>query len=176
MPEQWYYAKGDDKRGPVSVGQLKELAANGELTPSDLVWRDGMAEWTPASSTQGLFPEQSMPPPLPAQAASSRAARAGVRTRRSHGENQQAETSLGVATAALVLGIASLVAWAIPIVGLPVAVTGVVCGAKGLKTPGRSMAIGGLVTGIIGICLSMLNAFAGAMMEMNPGGYQPPAW
>ena len=86
------------------------------------------------------------------------------------------DAKTGVATAALVLGIVSLVAWIIPIIGLPVGITGVVCGAKGLKTSSRSMAIAGLVTGIIGICLSLINAVVGAMMGMNSSGYQPPAW
>ncbi len=64
MADQWYYARDDDKHGPVTAAQLKELAANGGLTPSDLVWRDGLSEWMPARRIHGLFPAQVGPPPL----------------------------------------------------------------------------------------------------------------
>jgi len=51
--------------GPVPSQRLKELAASGELSPNDLVWKEGLAEWKPASTLKGLFPETSGPPPLP---------------------------------------------------------------------------------------------------------------
>ncbi len=65
MADQWYYARDDDKHGPVSTAQLKELARNGDLAHSDLVWRDGISEWTPARRINGLFPSQVGPPPIP---------------------------------------------------------------------------------------------------------------
>ena len=45
MAEQWYYAKGGQQLGPVNAEGLKQLAAAGQLQPSDLVWREGMAAW-----------------------------------------------------------------------------------------------------------------------------------
>lgn len=67
MSQQWYFSKGDQKQGPVATEQLKELAASGAITPADLVWKDGMAQWAKAGSVKGLFPEKSNggPPPLP---------------------------------------------------------------------------------------------------------------
>ena len=67
--DQWYYSKGDEKHGPVMTAQLRELAAKGELARTDLIWREGMAEWTPASQAKGLFPQQGGPPPLPSGSA-----------------------------------------------------------------------------------------------------------
>jgi len=55
MAQEWHYAKGEDRHGPVSFEQLKELAESGELQPSDLVWQKGMEEWQPAKTVEGLF-------------------------------------------------------------------------------------------------------------------------
>jgi hypothetical protein len=56
MPDRaWYYASGGQQRGPVKTPQLKQLATSGELKPDDLVWCDGMANWSPASTVKGLF-------------------------------------------------------------------------------------------------------------------------
>mgnify|MGYP003647918867 CR=1 FL=1 len=64
---EWYYAQGNDKHGPVSSKQLKQLALTGKLLPTDLVWKEGASDWKPASLINGLFPEekQSPAPALP---------------------------------------------------------------------------------------------------------------
>jgi hypothetical protein len=46
----WYYSKGGQQSGPVSVDQLRQMVASGQVGPQDLVWRDGMANWLPAST------------------------------------------------------------------------------------------------------------------------------
>ena len=63
MAEQWYYAKGGQRSGPSTEAQLQQLAACGQLQPTDLVWKKGMAEVTQASQ---IFPP---PPPVPTQTA-----------------------------------------------------------------------------------------------------------
>jgi len=64
----WYYAKGDEKIGPISSTDLKQLAADGTLLPSDNVWRSDWSEWRSASSVKGLCSQnanaKSEPPPL----------------------------------------------------------------------------------------------------------------
>jgi hypothetical protein len=55
MADQWYYAQQGQRQGPVSAQQLKQLASSGQLKPTDQVWKQGMAEWQPASKVQGLF-------------------------------------------------------------------------------------------------------------------------
>ena len=62
MAGEWYYAKGKQKHGPFTEAQLKELAASGDLLPTDMVWKPGMQAWTKASSLEGIIPG---PPPLP---------------------------------------------------------------------------------------------------------------
>ena len=56
MPQiEWFYAKDDQPCGPVSPVELKSLAEKGMLHQDDLVWREGMGEWIPASRIKGLF-------------------------------------------------------------------------------------------------------------------------
>ena len=54
---QWWYAREDEQFGPVSAAELRRLASQGGLSPGDLVWREGLAEWAPAARLKGLFPE-----------------------------------------------------------------------------------------------------------------------
>jgi hypothetical protein len=65
---QWYYANGNEKVGPISSADLKQLAADGTLLPTDNVWRSDWSEWRTASSVKGLCPQttnsKSGPPPL----------------------------------------------------------------------------------------------------------------
>ncbi len=56
-PVEWYYARGNKQMGPVVSAELKRLASEGQLRPEDLVWREGMAEWTLARNVRGLFEE-----------------------------------------------------------------------------------------------------------------------
>jgi len=59
VADEWYYAENGQQRGPVPVTALREMAANGILKPTDLVWTEGMSQWAPASATRGIF----RPPP-----------------------------------------------------------------------------------------------------------------
>ena len=59
---QWYYSKNGQQHGPVSSKQLKDLAASGELQPTNLVWKEGMKQWVAAGSVKGLFVTPEVPP------------------------------------------------------------------------------------------------------------------
>ena len=45
---EWYYAKNGKQEGPVSAESLQSMIVSGAVAPTDLIWREGMAEWTPA--------------------------------------------------------------------------------------------------------------------------------
>ena len=49
----WFYAKDGQQLGPVSEAQLRALSENGELTPEDLIWKEGMADWASYESVFG---------------------------------------------------------------------------------------------------------------------------
>ena len=53
----WYYSRDDLKRGPVTSNELHRLAQRSKLHPDDLVWCHGMAQWVPARTIRGIFPE-----------------------------------------------------------------------------------------------------------------------
>ena len=55
MAREWYYTKDGERQGPVTPQQLKQLSASGDLQPTDLIWKDGMAEWKKAGTVQKLF-------------------------------------------------------------------------------------------------------------------------
>lgn len=73
----WHYQKDGQQHGPVPSQQLKELAASGHLLPTDLIWKEGMSDWVPASKLKGLFIAQStvasssVPRALPIQESSN---------------------------------------------------------------------------------------------------------
>src|SRR3954466_1434518 len=48
---KWYYAKGGVQQGPVDLMTLRGMLSRGEITPSDLVWRNGLDEWVEASAS-----------------------------------------------------------------------------------------------------------------------------
>jgi hypothetical protein len=64
----------------------------------------------------------------------------------------------------LSLGIFGLIAWIIPIVGLPVTITGLVFGIKALKREEISLAVVGTALCAIGLLLSVGNAVVGAYL------------
>jgi hypothetical protein len=64
MAAEWYYTTNKQQMGPVSWEELRQLAGKALLKPEDLVWTEGMGEWTKAARQQGLFQET----PAPAEA------------------------------------------------------------------------------------------------------------
>jgi len=74
MSAQWYYARQNQQFGPLPEAQLLQLARTGLLKPTDMLWKEGMPQWAPASSIPNLFPPVGKgvppaPPPLPVQQA-----------------------------------------------------------------------------------------------------------
>jgi hypothetical protein len=61
MAQAWYYARGTDRVGPLSLEQLRAAAAGGALRREDVVWADGMPEWVPAGSRPELFGDAAGP-------------------------------------------------------------------------------------------------------------------
>lgn len=59
MAAEWHYRHRGEQKGPVSGGELKRLATSGQIEANDLVWRDGLPKWVPASKVPGLIPEPS---------------------------------------------------------------------------------------------------------------------
>lgn len=69
VSQEWYYSVDGDRQGPVGAADLKKLAEAGTLKATDLVWKDGMADWVQAKSIKGLFGNNAAGAPAAARAA-----------------------------------------------------------------------------------------------------------
>lgn len=56
MAELWYFTCEGKQMEPVTSAELKQLAVTGFLRPTDMVWKEGMAQWVKAGGIKGLFP------------------------------------------------------------------------------------------------------------------------
>lgn len=52
---EWWYACGGAPVGPLSARQLKAAALAGRFQATDLIWKEGLADWVPAGQAKGLF-------------------------------------------------------------------------------------------------------------------------
>src|SRR4051812_44006326 len=62
MAQSWYYARGNQQFGPVTIEQLLGLLSTGQVQHADLVWTEGMAQWSPAQSVPELASKPAPPP------------------------------------------------------------------------------------------------------------------
>jgi hypothetical protein len=150
--QRWYYSVGSTQQGPVAFSMLQVLVSTGQLAPDDLVWCDGMAEWTTVGRVPGLV-RPAAPAPASAVVAAASPATTAV------------PQVSGLAIASLVLGILGL----LPLFGIG-SLMAVIFGhvalsiihrSNGTRT-GGGMAVAGLVLGylvmgpIIGYLLFLL--------------------
>jgi len=77
---QWYYSKNGVQLGPVGQAELRAKIATGEVSPAELVWRDGMADWVPASQVPELTGQAATATAMPAGSSSPYAPPAQVAT------------------------------------------------------------------------------------------------
>jgi len=66
MERIWHVSRGQRQAGPYAAAELGQMAADGRLQRTDLVWKQGMAGWQPAGELRGLFGDAAngTPPPL----------------------------------------------------------------------------------------------------------------
>jgi hypothetical protein len=63
MADEWFIARDKTKDGPYSTAQLKNLASQGRIQPTDMLTKDGMGKWVLASRIKGLLPATQAPSP-----------------------------------------------------------------------------------------------------------------
>src|ERR1700689_5454871 len=51
---EWFYAQNNQQHGPVTAEALVSMLQQGHVQPGDLVWREGMPTWQPASTVPEL--------------------------------------------------------------------------------------------------------------------------
>jgi hypothetical protein len=122
MQAEWFYLVDGDEFGPVSESGLKQLAIDGELVSTDLVWKKGFGEWVPAVSIPELpFSDEDQPPAPP-----------------------RYDNPTGSATTGFILGMVGMIAWFIPLFGLPITVAGLIKSIKGMPSTSRGIAVAGV--------------------------------
>lgn len=150
----WHYAKDQQKHGPVSQDEVVGLLRSGALADHDLVWREGMADWTAASQVTELQQARF----------AAQAAQAAPAVQSSYAPGAVQPTAVGptsgLAIASMVLGLVSFVVGTWILTAIPA----VICGHKARRQirespvpmEGAGMATAGLWMGYIVIGLTAL--------------------
>jgi GYF domain 2 len=65
MTDFWYYAEGNETRGPIAFDQLIKFLSHLSSPKGVLVWREGFDDWTAAENVREIAEKLIRPPPLP---------------------------------------------------------------------------------------------------------------
>lgn len=160
MSDQWYYGQNGVQKGPVSLEMMQQLIRGGHVKRDDLVWKEGMANWAPASAIAELFPAAPVSPvtPQPQYQPPQPGPATPVNPTGPVSFDPVTAALQNKATTAMVLGICSIVPGSCcsPLgLGLGIAAIILSNGATGAPNPGPAKA--GFVCGIIGVVLSCLS-------------------
>jgi hypothetical protein len=171
---QWYYSKNGAQLGPIGSAEMQSKLVSGDISPADLVWREGMADWLPAGQVAELqamiAPPAERPafePPV-APAVPYAAAQAPVHVVVTDGGSSQ-----GLAIASMVCGILSLITWCLWCISGPLALVAVVLGhialgrvkADPARFTGKGMAKAGVITGYLGLLAAIAMIVLGVYMQ-----------
>lgn len=142
----WYYSKDGLQMGPVSLEELSVKAKGGEILPSDLVWREGMADWLALARVPELMdvkcpvgnPSAMTQPSLPAQQTGGSVPLPQPPAYHGNYMAPVIPTYIWQSVVALVISAGMLMVICIPI-GMPFAIVALVYASKveGLRLAGR---------------------------------------
>ncbi|MDB6076813.1 MAG: serine/threonine protein kinase [Akkermansiaceae bacterium] len=171
----WFYAKNGAQEGPVSTEALRAKIDSGEVAPTDLAWREGLADWMPVSKIPDFTRQDVLQPtvgyeapPSPPVATSSPyvapAQPAGPASYQQPVPGGFVTPSSGLAIGAMICGILSFLSCCFPYIELPLGIAAIVMGhiavskvkSDPVRYAGKGMARTGLVLGYIGLVISLL--------------------
>ena len=150
---QWHCTANGIKYGPIELNELRKWIAEGRVRPSDLVWTEGMADWQPVSGVPELGGAAlAQPAPLPMPPGSMAAVLPNA-------PGAVGGMVCGIIAAALgIMCIGTIFCVVLGIVAIFQAKSArQQIAANPLVYGGRGMATAGLVLGIIGLCLGVLD-------------------
>jgi len=167
---QWYYSKNGAQLGPIGSAEMQSKLVSGDISPTDLVWREGMTDWLPAGQVAEL--QALIAPPAERPSFETPTAPAAPYAAPVHAV-VTGPPSQGMAIASLVCGILSLVTWCLWCLSGPLALVAVVLGhvalgrAKALpeRFAGRGMAKTGVITGYLGLLAAIAMMALGFYMQ-----------
>jgi hypothetical protein len=154
------------------------MLASGEISPSDLIWRDGMSDWTPAGRVAEIASVAASPSmeaaPYTSPAPASYSAPTSYAAPSSYSPGQLPPPA-GLAIASMCCGIASIVlSCCVPYISIFAAIAAIILGHKATtkikanQASGAGMAKAGLITGYIGLVTSLLMLVYTIFVIMNP--------
>ena len=172
---QWYYSNNTTQLGPVSDAELRTKLVSGEVSASEMVWREGMVDWRPVSSVAELR-SALLTVPMPSRPVSSAVEDSPYVPPAVPGGMPAYVPTSGLAIASLICGLLGLITCMF-LPGIPA----VICGHMALKQladpavrmSGRGMALVGLITGylsvvmLVGTVLLLLLMFVGGIRTIH---------
>jgi hypothetical protein len=157
----WHYSINGVQTGPVSPDEIKKLVAIGTLTPSDLIWSEGMQQWTPIGRVP-LFSAPAADPAAPLMAIPLSYSMAPPKS------------CMGLSIASMVCGICGFVFYAIPgIVGLILGIIALFKIKKSGNPAGKGFAIAGVATGGASLLLYGFIILMVVLAVRRGGGWLP---
>ena len=167
MADGWYLARDGQQYGPYSSEQFRQFAAEGRLTPNDLVASVGGQQWLPAGAVPGLVFGPAPPSLADAKAARGQAVAAntaGATAQQPMPESRQPlDAAMGIAV------VLSCIFWLFVgspffltltgiiwlVVGVRVAATGGIPDIRGRIHRRRHYRAVGVILGILGLLMSV---------------------
>lgn len=181
----WYYAKNGVQHGPVPLETLRDKIAMGEIGPSDLAWKEGLADWAPVSTIEELKPRTVAEPevvavsadPAPAEIRTSQPSVSAPASPGPVGHPvPTAPVSATLAVISMICGIISLIVCCFWPLSMPLALVAIILGhvaisqikADPSRFGGRGKAGAGLVTGYLGLIAAVIGFSFGLMVASDP--------
>ena len=179
---QWYYSKNGTQLGPVAQGELVSKLASGEVSSSDLVWKDGMADWIPASQVAELRVIADVPASPAVSAGPGAPVDSPYVAPASYPLPPASRSAVaGKASTSMTLGIIAIVTGVLCgcIGGIPCGILAVVFGNQYKKAaetdqsllPELGKAKSGVLMGWIGIALALIMTVIGVMIQIAAGAF-----
>ncbi|NNJ85777.1 MAG: DUF4339 domain-containing protein [Akkermansiaceae bacterium] len=176
----WFYGKDNAQHGPVSDLEIRNLISTGQITQDTIIWKEGMTDWVPLKDVPDFQGGQQVPQAGTAANTSGTSPYSSPQTYAGQAPYSGSIPTDGMAIASMICGIIGVLSCYFgALLGIPA----VICGHMSLKkinnspTPiqGKGMAIAGLVTGYIGILMSLcvIVIFVFAIASSSPSSYSP---
>ena len=161
--DQWYYGKDGQQQGPVDIETIRSMLTSGQLAPSDLVWKEGMANWTAISQVPEFAsqtPNQNL----------NQGGQGGYQQGSSHYQPTPGDPNKnGMAITSMILGIVAVLGgcFCFGILGYGCGIAAIILSRPGAQSQQPGMAKAGLICGIIGVVFGLLSLVIGILMMMN---------
>jgi uncharacterized RDD family membrane protein YckC len=63
MEREWYFWRDGEQRGPLTAEEMQQMLAEGEIAPSDPVWKESMPDWQKAVKRPEFYWQAEEPAP-----------------------------------------------------------------------------------------------------------------